>query len=129
MAAAMDHEIEVDGRVEVTDDAARTSPDTVICGLRPGQRLRIVKYLAYGWSSQRSRPALRDQAAAALAGARYSGWQGLLERSARYLDDYWDSADVEVEGDPVCQQAVRFGLFHMLQASARAERRGIPARG
>ena len=33
--------------------SART---TVICGLRPGQKLRIVKYLAYGWSSQRSRP-------------------------------------------------------------------------
>src|ERR1700753_1749440 len=77
MAAAMDHEIEVEGRVEITNDAgddlART---TVICGLRPGQQLRIVKYLAYGWSSQRSRPALRDQAAAALHRARYSGWGG-----------------------------------------------------
>jgi trehalose/maltose hydrolase-like predicted phosphorylase len=130
MAAAMDHEIEVEGRVEITNDAgddlART---TVICGLRPGQQLRIVKYLAYGWSSQRSRPALRDQAAAALHSARYSGWQGLVDAQRKILDDYWDSADVEVEGDPVCQQAVRFGLFHLLQASARAERRGIASKG
>ena len=70
MAAAMDHVVEVPGRVEVTtgsgEDWART---TVICGLRPGQQLRIVKYLAYGWSSLRSRPALRDQAAGAIAGA------------------------------------------------------------
>ena len=49
--------------------------------------------------------------------------------SARYLDDFWDSADVEVEGDPDIQQAVRFGLFHVLQASARAERRAIPGKG
>jgi trehalose/maltose hydrolase-like predicted phosphorylase len=48
-----------------------------------------VKYLAYGWSSLRSRPALRDQAAAARAGARYRGWQGLLDAQRRYLDDYW----------------------------------------
>lgn len=130
MAAAMDHEVEVPGRVEVStvarEDLART---TVICGLRPGQQLRIVKYLAYGWSSLRSRPALRDQAAGALTSAQYSGWQGLLDAQRAYLDEFWDSADVEVEGDPDCQQAVRFGLFHVLQASARAERRAIAGKG
>jgi alpha,alpha-trehalose phosphorylase len=130
MAAAMDHEIDVPGRVEFTTDArpdlART---TVICGLRPGQKLRIVKYLAYGWSSMRSRPALRDQVAGALHGARYSGWQGLLDSQRAYLDDFWECADVEVEGDSESQQAVRFGLFHLLQASARAERRAIPSKG
>lgn len=130
VAAAMEHDVEVPGRVEVSTDAyedlART---TVICGLRPGQKLRIVKYLAYGWSSLRSRPALRDQAAGAITGARYSGWEGLLESQRAYLDEFWDSADVEVEGDPDCQQAVRFGLFHVLQASARAERRAIAGKG
>jgi alpha,alpha-trehalose phosphorylase len=130
MAAAMDHEIEVPGRVEVDtevgEDLART---TIICGLRPGQKLRIVKYLSYGWSSLRSRPALRDQVAGAMKGARYTGWQGLLDAQREYLDDFWDSADVEVEGDPDCQQAVRFGLFHVLQASARAERRAIAGKG
>jgi trehalose/maltose hydrolase-like predicted phosphorylase len=130
MAAAMDHDVEVPGRVEVEtnarDDLART---TVICGLRPGQKLRIVKYLGYGWSSLRSRPALRDQVAGALTAARYMGWQGLLDAQREYLDEFWDSADVEVEGDPACQQAVRFGLFHVLQASARAERRAIPGKG
>ncbi|MGV0853825.1 glycoside hydrolase family 65 protein [Mycolicibacterium phlei] len=130
MAAAMDHDVDVPGRVEVStgsgDDWATT---TIICGLRPGQRLRIVKYLAYGWSSLRSRPALRDQTAAALSSARYTGWQGLLDAQQGYLDDFWDGADVEVEGDEDVQQAVRFGLFHVLQASARAERRAIPGKG
>ncbi len=130
MAAGMDHEVDVPGRVEIgtdsTDDWART---TVICGLRPGQRLRIVKYLSYGWSALRSRPALRDQVAAGLASARYSGLQGLLDGQRQYLDDFWDSADVEVEGDPHLQQAVRFSLFHVLQASARAERRPIAGKG
>jgi trehalose/maltose hydrolase-like predicted phosphorylase len=130
MAAGMDHEVDVPGRVEVNTDArpdlART---TVICGLRPGQKLRIVKYLAYGWSSQRSRPALRDQVAAALHSARYSGWEGLLQAQREYLDDFWENAEVEVEGDSESQQAVRFGLFHLVQASARAERRAIPSKG
>lgn len=130
MAAGMDHEVDVPGRVEINTDArADLARTTVICGLRPGQKLRLVKYLAYGWSSQRSRPALRDQVAAALHSARYSGWKGLLESQRKYLDDFWDNADVEVEGDSESQQAVRFGLFHLLQASARAERRAIPSKG
>ncbi|MFY2859447.1 glycoside hydrolase family 65 protein [Mycobacterium sp. THU-M104] len=130
MAAAMDHEVDVPGRVEISTtarpDVART---TIICGLRPGQKLRIVKYLAYGWSRLRSRPALRDQVAAALHSARYAGWQGLLDAQRAYLDEFWDNADVEVDGDSESQQAVRFGMFHLLQASARAERRAIPAKG
>lgn len=130
MAAAMDHIVEVDDRVEISGDAgedwART---TVVCELKPGERLRIVKYLAYGWSSLRSCPALRDQVAAAIAGARFTGWQGLLDAQREYLDDFWDCADVQVDGDADCQQAVRFGLFHVLQASARAERRAIAGKG
>jgi trehalose/maltose hydrolase-like predicted phosphorylase len=130
IAAAMEHLVEVPGRVEVNTDAgedwART---TVICGLRPGQQLRVVKFLAYGWSSLRSRPALRDQVLGAVAGAKYSGWDGLRKAQRDYLDEFWDSADVEVEGDADCQQAVRFGLFHVLQASARAERRAIAGKG
>jgi alpha,alpha-trehalose phosphorylase len=130
MAATMDHIVEVDDRVDISGDAgedwART---TVVCALKSGERLRIVKYLAYGWSSLRSRPALRDQVAAAIAGARFTGWQGLLDAQREYLDDFWDSADVEVFGDADCQQAVRFGLFHVMQASARAERRAIAGKG
>ncbi len=130
MAAAMEHLIEVPGRVEANTEAgedwART---TIICGLRPGQQLRVVKFLAYGWSSLRSRPALRDQVLGAVAGGQYSGWDGLLELQRECLDEFWDCADVEVDGDAVCQQAVRFGLFHVLQASARAEQRAIAGKG
>ncbi|HWA67059.1 MAG TPA: glycosyl hydrolase family 65 protein [Mycobacteriales bacterium] len=130
MAAGMDHLIDYDGRydldVDTREDWART---TVVAHLHPGERLRLVKLIAYGWSSQRSRPSLRDQVAAALSSARYSGWEGLLAEQRVYLDEFWESADVEIEGDHEIQQAVRFGLFHVLQAGARAERRGIPAKG
>lgn len=130
MAAAMDHDVDVPGRVEThTESWENLARTTVVCGLRPGQKLRIVKYLAYGWSSVRSRPALHDQVAGALTGARYIGWQGLIDAQRSYLDDFWANADVEVEGDPEIQQAVRFGLFHVLQASARAERRAIAGKG
>jgi alpha,alpha-trehalose phosphorylase len=130
MAAGMDHVIDGHGRLEIDvdsrDDWVRT---TVVAHLRPGEHLKIIKLLAYGWSSLRSRQSLRDQVAAALSSARYSGFDGLLEEQRSYLNEFWESADVEVEGDPDIQQAVRFGLFHVLQSGARAERRCIPAKG
>ena len=130
MAAAMDHL--VDGP-EGTVTAAESEPDlarlTVSTELEPGQRLRIVKFLAYGWSSQRSLPSLRDQVDLALAAARRTGWEGLRRAQHRYLDDVWQRADVELDGDPALQQAVRFAVFQVVQAAVRAELRAIPAKG
>src|SRR5204863_3386161 len=53
----------------------------------------------------------------------------LLEGQRAYLDDFWERADVEIEGDTELQVAVRFSMFHCLQAAARAEQRAIPAKG
>jgi alpha,alpha-trehalose phosphorylase len=61
--------------------------------------------------------------------AKHAGWDGLLAGQRAYLDDFWDRADVEIEGDTELQSAVRASMFHCLQASARAEQRAIPAKG
>jgi alpha,alpha-trehalose phosphorylase len=130
IAAAMDHLVEAPSQVSAettaADDWART---TFVCVLEPGQQLRIVKVLAYGWSAWRSQAALRDQVAAGLTSAMQTGYENLLAGQKEYLDDFWDGADVRVQGDPEVQQAVRFGLFHVLQAGARAEGRCLPAKG
>ncbi|GAA5018302.1 glycoside hydrolase family 65 protein [Streptomyces siamensis] len=130
VAAAADHAVVgPDGTVtssESSDDVARL---TVTSVLTPGQRLRLEKFVSYGWSATRSLPAVRDQVDAALAAAEHGGWQALADEQHAYLDDFWERADVEVEGDEEIQQAVRFALFHVLQAGARAEQRAIPAKG
>ena len=130
VAAAMDHIVEAPAEVSVesaaTEDWVRS---TFVSTVRPGQRLRIVKLLAYGWSGVRSTAALRDQVAAALTAARHTGLEQLLVEQRAYLDNFWAGADVRIESDPQLQQAVRFALFHVLQASARAEGRCLPAKG
>jgi alpha,alpha-trehalose phosphorylase len=130
VAAAMSHEldspVEAEVRTEAFEDLARS---TIVARLEPGQRLRLVKFLAYGWSASRSLPALRDQVSAALAGAKHTGWQGLLDEQRAYLDDFWSAAAVDIDGDTEIEQAIRFALFHVLQSSARAEQRAIPAKG
>src|SRR5260221_2057848 len=128
IGAAMDHQIEWPPEMVV---ASESVPDiarvTIATRLAPGQRLRIVKFIAYGWSSVRSRPAILDQVRAALSAARLTGWEGLLAEQRAYLDDFWARADVELEGDPEIQQAARFALFHVLQAGAGPGGRPIPA--
>jgi alpha,alpha-trehalose phosphorylase len=130
MAAGMDHIIDGPGKTqvhaEVSDDLGRL---TVATRLEPTQSLKLQKLLAYGWSSERSAPALRDQVDGALASAKWHGWDAICADQKAYLDDFWGRADVELEGDGEIQQAVRFAMFHVLQAAARAEGRAIPAKG
>jgi alpha,alpha-trehalose phosphorylase len=66
------------------------------------------------------------------------GFQPLLAAQEQYMDDFWHRSDVRIRAlreDWVkrstveIQQAIRFNLFHILQASARAENTGVPAKG
>jgi alpha,alpha-trehalose phosphorylase len=131
MAAGIDHVVEGprDTETGTAESGEGLGRVTITANVQPGQRLRLVKFIAYGWSSRRSSAALRDQVAGALAEAQHTGWDGLLAGQRAYLDDFWARADVELEGDAELQQAVRFALFHTLQAGARGERRAIAAKG
>ncbi|MDF5752834.1 glycosyl hydrolase family 65 protein [Spongiactinospora sp. TRM90649] len=130
VAAAMRHEVDGPEQTRVeAEGAGDVSRVTVTTRLPPGGKLRLVKLFSYGWSAQRSRAAMHDQVVAALAAARLAGWDGLCADQRGFLDTFWQGADVEIEGDPEVQQAVRFGLFHLLQSAARLENRPIPGKG
>ena len=90
VAAAMDHLIEGPASTtifsESTPDLGRTSVSAL---LRPGQRLRLVKYVTYGWSRKRSLPAMGDQVAAALTAVRQTGWEALVAEQRCYLGTFW----------------------------------------
>ena len=130
MAAAMQHLVDAPRGstlgMESGPDHARL---TVTAHVKPGSRLRVVKLVSYGWSSLRSVPAMRSQVEGALASGVDHGWDGLARLQRQYLANFWRRADVELEGDPDVQQAIRFALFHVLQSAARAEERAIPAKG
>jgi alpha,alpha-trehalose phosphorylase len=130
MAAGMSHNVHGPTRMRVTTESF---PDMgrmlVAAQVGPDEELILEKFIGYGWSSTRSRPALVDQVVGALAAAKLTGWEGLLAEQRQFLDEFWEGADVEVDGDVEIQQAVRFGLFHIIQAGARTENRPIAAKG
>ena len=130
MASAIDHIIDgPTGTMTKAESEADLARISISSELAPGQTLTVVKLIGYGWSSSRSMPALRDQVSAALLAARRTGWDGLQKAQRAHLDNVWACSDVEIEGDPALQQAVRFAIFQVVQAVARAEQRAIPAKG
>ena len=69
MSAAMGHVVDgpegTESVHEAVDDMARI---TITADVSPGHPLRFVKFLAYGWSAQRSMYAVRDQVGFATSG-------------------------------------------------------------
>ena len=83
VGAAMDHLIDGPAPVRVEsrvfEDGGMVTATTV---LRPGQKLRMIKFVAYGWSGERSLPAVRDQVWAALTAARQAAGTSCSPSSA-----------------------------------------------
>jgi alpha,alpha-trehalose phosphorylase len=134
LALAVDHELEVPSPHHVTVSADPDRSEFVLTvDAEPNVPIRMVKYAAY----QTSRSATVDDLAArcrhTLDRIRTNGFAALVDAQRANLDRFWDRADVTVEDTvrhPVrMQQAVRWNLFHLAQATWRAEGAGIPAKG
>ena len=123
---ANNHQIEVSvdedhGKVVVSADA------------QPGVPITITKYAAYHTSRSVPVRELVSRADRTLDQARRSGYDALRASQRKHLDRFWSRADVtlapvENDGDRL-QQAVRWNIFQLAQATWRAEGAGIPAKG
>jgi alpha,alpha-trehalose phosphorylase len=89
----------------------------------------MVKFLAYHHENAEPCPELCFRVDETLDRATAQGIKRVLAGQRAFLDDFWSRSDVITEGAPLLQQAVRFNLFQLLQASARSEGYGIPAKG
>jgi alpha,alpha-trehalose phosphorylase len=130
MVSALDHVVTgPSGTVTEAESEPDLARVTFSTELQPAESLSVVKLMSYGWSSVRSIAGLRDQVDAALSAARRTGWDALLAEQRAFLDDVWDRADIEVDGNPRLQQAVRYAIFQVVQSAARTGERAIPAKG
>jgi trehalose/maltose hydrolase-like predicted phosphorylase len=57
------------------------------------------------------------------------GWEGLLARQRSALDELWATADVEVDGDPELQQALRYTVFQLSGSAACISEAPVGAKG
>jgi alpha,alpha-trehalose phosphorylase len=117
---------------ELAGDRAAT---TMRLDTGPGDTVTLTKYVAYHSSSQvpeASGDVSVDELAArcrsTLAAAETAGWEVALAEQQAWLDRFWARSDIAVDGDDAAQQAIRWNLFQMAQASAQIGGRGIAAK-
>jgi alpha,alpha-trehalose phosphorylase len=94
-----------------------------------GQTVVLHKFIAYASSRDLPEAAVGPHARAELAGAAQAGFDALASEQAAWLGDFWDQADVGIDGDDALQQGVRFNQFHLLQSVGRDGRTNIAAKG
>jgi alpha,alpha-trehalose phosphorylase len=130
LAVAADHSIETTDEVElltqIDDDVAKH-----VFRIRgtAGTTTRITKVVSYHTSRVVPPLELIDRCRRTLDRAKENGSAEVFAQQRAWLDDFWKRSDVEIEGQPALQQAVRWNLFQLIQAAARAEGAGIPAKG
>jgi alpha,alpha-trehalose phosphorylase len=105
---------------------------------QPDSPIQLTKYMVYHTSQTASAEELCGRAEWTMDRVMAQGFQQLLTMQEQYMDDFWSRSDVrtrDIREDRTkrttveIQQAIRFNLFHVLQASARAEDAGVPAKG
>jgi trehalose/maltose hydrolase-like predicted phosphorylase len=60
-----------------------------------------------------------ESAVSALEAAAHAGYDRLYADHAAEWRKYWDSTDIQIEGDDECQLAVRFTTYHILITAPR----------
>jgi alpha,alpha-trehalose phosphorylase len=96
---------------------------------RRGEPVRLTKVMTYHTAVDVPVRELADRCDWNLDQAREITPVRLFVDQQEWLVDFWMRSDVVVDGHPDIQQAVRWNLFQLAQASARTDGGGIAAKG
>ncbi len=94
-----------------------------------GNVIRITKTLSYHTSVGVPTHELADRCDRTLDRARDEGLEAILTAQRDWLSAFWARTDVQLAGQPSLQQATRWNLFQLAQASMRADGQGVSAKG
>ncbi len=130
VAAGIDHAVVSAPPYAATYDAAESLARwSLTTTAEPGAPVRLVKLLAYHWGPDGDPPALAADVQYSLDRALALGFEAVAARQRATLDVVWAHADIELDGDPELQHALRYALFQLHQNAACAAGHAIPAKG
>ncbi|MEI5584408.1 MULTISPECIES: glycoside hydrolase family 65 protein [unclassified Agromyces] len=124
------HSIDTDNEFTETgsigDDLAK---HTYRIRARRGVPIRVTKLISYHTARKVPARELVDRCDRTLDRGAEVGVAELFAQQRSWLDDYWARSDVEIAGQPELQQATRWNLFQLAQATARTDGGGVAAKG
>jgi alpha,alpha-trehalose phosphorylase len=130
IAVGVEHEIATDNEyTESGSIADDLSKHLYRVHAERGKPIRITKFVSYHTARTVPTRELVDRCDRTLDRGLDVGVAELFSQQRSWLDDYWARSDVEIEGRPEMQQAVRWNLFQLAQASARTDGDGVAAKG
>ncbi len=125
LGVGADHVIETACAYRVTGSVQEDSGEVVVTAdALPQVPIRIIKYVTYQASRNAAVPQLIDQCRRTLNRTVAGGVDRIAAAQRESLDRFWDRADVRLRTRNNAvrhQQAVRWNLFQVAQASWRAE--------
>ncbi len=130
LAVACEHQLETDNdytdEIHAEEDLAK---HVFQIEAREGQPIRLTKYVVVHTSRGVPVRELSDRCWRTLNRVTAYGRPALERDQRAWLDAFWENSDVRLPGQPHLQQAVRWCLFQVAQAAARADTQGVPAKG
>jgi len=91
--------------------------------------IRITKTISYHTARKVPARELADRCDRTLDRAAEVGTGELFAQQRSWLHDFWARSDVEIADQPMLQQATRWNLFQLAQATARTDGGGVAAKG
>ena len=86
---------------------------------KAGQPIRLIKTITYHTSRGVPARELADRCDRTLDRARYETLDEIFGKQRVWMDDFWARSDVEIDGQPDVQQAVRWNLYQLAQATGK----------
>ncbi|GJL68413.1 MAG: hypothetical protein NPIRA06_10480 [Nitrospirales bacterium] len=139
LACGMDHDLVTDCAYTIQDKCYEDFGAIVFSiEAKPGIPVHRFKYMTYHTPHTASPEGLYARAERTLDRALGQGFDRILTDQEQFMADFGSRSDIQVSNlDPKrakrsnieIQQAIRFNLFHVLQASGRADTTGLPAKG
>ncbi|MDU2665045.1 MAG: glycoside hydrolase family 65 protein, partial [Clostridium perfringens] len=106
-----------------------------LCGVsyefyaKENEEIILDKFIAYSTSLDMNCEKLYGFIKAILSEAKEKGYIEAEREQKEYVEEFWRTADVIIEGDNALQQGIRFNLFHLMQSAGRDGKTGMGAKG
>ncbi|RKD29538.1 glycoside hydrolase family 65 protein [Thermohalobacter berrensis] len=130
LVCGMENELETKNDFEILND----NPDQMVTtkyviNAEREEEITLVKYISYYTSKDYKEKELLERAKDTLLKAKEKGFKEILKGQKEFLEEFWNNALVEINGDKALQQGIRFNQFHLLQSVGRDGKTNIAAKG
>lgn len=139
VACGIDHELETDCQHSYKSSHSDNSGQVAFSVTAlAGKPIHLIKYIVYHTAAIANPESVCDRVEWTLDRTVRQSFATLLKEQEQYLSSFWQRSDISVSNIDAertrlttveIQQAIRVNLFHILQASARAETTGVAAKG